>query len=74
MHVNIKSEEPVEKEYYDNLSYDPYLKTDMIAYSLKVRQGKTDRQILIRSVTRCVISIVIIGIVISFISSVIVVL
>ena len=74
MHVNIKFEESVEKEYYDNLSYDPYLKSDMIAYSLKVSQGKTDRQILIRRVTRYVISIAIIGIVIIFISSVIVVL
>lgn len=74
MHVNIKFEKPVEKEYYDNLSYDPHLKADMIAYSLKVSQGKTDRQILIRRVTGNMITIVIIGTVILLIGSVIVIL
>lgn len=74
MYVKIKFENPVDKEYYDNLSYDTHLKADMIAYSLKVSQGKTDRQILIRHVARCVISIVIIGKVILFICSVIVIL
>jgi len=74
MHVNIKFEKPVEKEYYDNLSYDPHLKADMIAYSLKVSQGKTVRQILIRRVTRNMITIVIIGTVMLLIGSVIVLL
>jgi len=74
MNVNIKFEKPIEKEYYDNLSYDFHLKADMIAYSLRVSQGKTDRQILIRRVTRNMITIVIIGTVILLIGSVIVIL
>ena len=75
MHVNIKFEKPLGEEYYDNnLLYDPRLKADMIAYSLKVSQGKTDRQILIRRVTRYVVTNIIIGIVILLIDSVIVIL